>query len=437
MAQQHYQRCNTYVPRIELEEGEGGAEQAAPLPENETEIERLLREGDYVRNIQEEPLERNTELIMFIHRREGNDIVECYTIEDMNNLLEMEANRGDMITLPHTQEQIRRREYERMFERGERTFIINEDGIVPVIRDRYFLYGNNDAQERNLERPRNVENRERGEEELRRNIMRVLGIGNREIPAVIAEPDAEPAAIAEPDAEPAAIAEPDAEPAAIAEPDVEEADVAGGRRELVQRALRVSRHLNRNLSLRENIMQELRNDANNEEIERIILLVRRLNRNIPREPPEQYLRPGEQDIRIRRAELLGAIQQQNNEVVDHLVNRGFGDNNSLSSAIFYRNQHAVDILIERGFGNDNILITLFRAPIANEETIRRIQENIRRRGEVPLTREVYEQQERRRQEVLNVERERINRIRRDMPRRDGEGLREYNARLREERRNRR
>ncbi len=417
MAQQHYQRCNTYVPRIELEEGEGGAEQAAPLPENETEIERLLREGDYVRNIQEEPLERNTELIMFIHRREGNDIVECYTIEDMNNLLEMEANRGDMITLPHTQEQIRRREYERMFERGERTFIINEDGIVPVIRDRYFLYGNNDAQERNLERPRNVENRERGEEELRRNIMRVLGIGNREIPAVIAEPDAEPAA--------------------IAEPDVEEADVAGGRRELVQRALRVSRHLNRNLSLRENIMQELRNDANNEEIERIILLVRRLNRNIPREPPEQYLRPGEQDIRIRRAELLGAIQQQNNEVVDHLVNRGFGDNNSLSSAIFYRNQHAVDILIERGFGNDNILITLFRAPIANEETIRRIQENIRRRGEVPLTREVYEQQERRRQEVLNVERERINRIRRDMPRRDGEGLREYNARLREERRNRR
>lgn len=140
MAQQHYQRCNTYVPRIELEEGE-----EPQIPENETAIERLLREGDYVRNIQEEPLERNTELIMFIHRREGDDIVECYTIEDMNNLLEMEANRGDILTLPHTNTRIDKNDYERLFRRGERTFIINEDGgIVPVVRDRYFLYGNNE-----------------------------------------------------------------------------------------------------------------------------------------------------------------------------------------------------------------------------------------------------------------------------------------------------
>ncbi len=285
MAQQQYQRCNTYIHPIPLEEGE---EERPPIPENETEeqrIERYEREGDYITNIVEEPVRREEEIIMFIHRREGNDIVECYTINDMNNLL----NMREILRLLHSNIEINRGEYERLFNNGIRTFIVNGENIIPVRdRNRYFLYGEDlPIQNANNEEIAGDNN------SLNNAILR----GNQRAVDVLLE-----------------------------------------------------RGLGNNLSLDYAIQQGNRR-AVDVLLERGLGNVDVLN-NAIRQGNQRIIDVLLERGLGNDNSLHDAIRQGNQRIIDVLLERGLGNDNSLNYAIRQGNQRVIDVLLERGLGNN-------------------------------------------------------------------------------------
>jgi len=123
------------------------------LMDEETKTEKYI-----IRDIGEwEPVDDVNQLIIFIQVL-ATTIIECYTREDINNLIVAHNNTNQhlreqgrhedlFITLPHTQKKVNKRLLELFLQEGYNTFIFTARSFLPIDRDAFFQTNENTPKE--------------------------------------------------------------------------------------------------------------------------------------------------------------------------------------------------------------------------------------------------------------------------------------------------